>query len=209
MNDNYINIEAGLYPGAEEILEAIKTESNITGFEWSINPLTKKVKIQLPYGYNMIFENSKNIYNIPNILGFKEFYIGQTSENIVANFRDDVEHPEWYYAEGEYPVDIHAGRFLMFVNTNFIDNQIVSDTKAPTLRIVPLLGKMRNDKIHLNQAVYHETFTDLQFKDILSTTLSRIVVELRDDTGQLIPFHGEGRTAITLKFRKISSSYKF
>lgn len=202
----HFSIDAGRYPTVDLLLEEIKNKSGVD-FNWSWNPVSRKVTYDFPYATNIQFGSRyhrvEGDKNIPSVLGLDGLVIGHVpAPDFIENY--DPQNPR-VTTESAYPVDLHAGRHLMFVNINIIDTQHVGNTKVPTLRIVPLLGKMRNDHLFQGQAVCYRTFEDLQFKNMLGSTVHRIEVELRDEMGHLIPFSGSGRTAITLKFRKISN----
>lgn len=196
-------IERGLYKSVDVLLETIKKKGEID-IEWNVNPISRKVKIRFPFGNRIEFITYPEKNSVGHILGFDQLRLGQKVGDILEAVPDEENFG--VYIEGKYPVDLNAGRFLMFVNINFIDYQRVCNTKVPTLRVVPLLGKMKNDELYENSAENTTSFTDLQYKHILSNTLQRIVIELRDEMGNLVPFLGRGRTAITLKFHKISDS---
>ena len=202
-------IRKGLYRNVDAILQRIKIDGEID-IEWSVDPLSGKLRIIFPYGSRVEFGENINddMYQIPRMLGFNDFFIGHSRLAIYgSNAADRAAAANTTIAvEGEYPVDLSSGRYLMFVNINIIDYQIVCNTMAPTLRVIPLLGKMRNDAVQQGQTVIYRSFIDNQFKDLLSSTVHRIVIELRDEMGRLMPFHGKGITQITLKFLKVSSS---
>ena len=46
--------------------------------------------------------------------------------------------------------------------------------------------------------------TNLDFKKLLSSDIQSIKIELRTESGRLIPFTGTGKVVVTLKFQKIN-----
>ena len=102
----------------------------------------------------------------------------------------------------DYPSDITAGTNMFFLNTNIIEHQHVAGVKSPLLRIIENTRKISDGKLQVNSTTSHKTFTDLQFKKLITSTIEEIQIELVTVTGHKVPFVGTGRVAITLKFRK-------
>ena len=53
----------------------------------------------------------------------------------------------------------------------------------------------------------YQSFTNLQFKKLLINSFHRIKKELRDTTGEKVPFVSAGITRVVLLFRKISDNH--
>ena len=53
----------------------------------------------------------------------------------------------------------------------------------------------------------YQSFTNLQFEKILKNSFHSIKIELRDTTGERIPFVSVGITWVVLLFRKISDNH--
>ena len=109
-----------------------------------------------------------------------------------------------------FPIDIHHWHQI-FVYVDFIDQQFVGNTRAPLLNTFPLFipqqtpPKEADDKPGGNfghGASCFRAFPNLTFKNVSKSTLIDLLVELRTDTGDLVPFVGIGRTNLTLMFRK-------
>ena len=54
----------------------------------------------------------------------------------------------------------------------------------------------------LNQHT-EKIFSNLDYKKLLSNTIQSISIELRTETGQLVPFSGTGKVILTLKFKNL------
>ena len=67
---------------------------------------------------------------------------------------------------------------MMFIYLDIIHYQIVGDTKAPLLRVIDTNRRVKN--------------------------IQSIAVNLRTETGRLVPFAGGGKVVLTLKFQKFS-----
>lgn len=101
-------------------------------------------------------------------------------------------------------VRIHS----LMIYSDLVEYNIIGDTKAPLLRCIPFISKIENgDVITTGQYMNYQTFSNLQFKRLLKNTFHSIKIELRDSTGEKIPFVSVGITRVTLMFRKISNNH--
>ena len=92
--------------------------------------------------------------------------------------------------------------------SDFIDYNIVGDTKTPLLRCILFISKVKNgDIISTGQYMNYQSFTNLQFKKLLKSSYHSIKIELRDTTGEKIPFVSVGITRVVMLFRKISHNH--
>ena len=106
------------------------------------------------------------------------------------------------WVSGDYAPDFQKLHTAL-VYTDIIEHQIIGDTMAPLLRLIPLAGKMRNNEIagsENTQVV--KTFTvPLQFKKVQVNAFHSIQLDIYGENGELIPFVDSGRTSATLLFR--------
>ena len=112
-----------------------------------------------------------------------------------------------------FPTDINLYH-LAFVYCDIIEPQFVGNTKAPFLRSFPLSDatQIGPEKVESSiagrfgyPAVYRHSFDKTQSKLVNKNYIHDNLIEIRSDTGKLIPFTGVGRTYATLFFHKISS----
>ena len=90
--------------------------------------------------------------------------------------------------------------------TNLIEYKIVDDTKAPWLRCFLLVSKLKSgDIITTGQFMNYQTFSNLQFIPLLKTSFHSFHIDLRDTSGERIPFVAVGITRLFLMFRKASN----
>ena len=81
------------------------------------------------------------------------------------------------------------------IYTDIVEYNIVGDTKAPLLRCIPFISKLKSgDIITTGQYMNYQTFQNLQFKRLLKNAFHSIRIELRDATGGKIPFVSVGIT---------------
>ena len=99
-------------------------------------------------------------------------------------------------------VRIHS----LLIYTDLIEYNIVGDTKAPMLRCFPFISKLKaEDNITTGQYMNYQTFSNLQFKPLLKISFHSIHFDLRDTSGEKIPFVSVGITRLVLMFRKASN----
>ena len=99
-------------------------------------------------------------------------------------------------------VRIHS----MMIDSNSVEYSIVGDTKAPLLRCFPFISKLKGGYIiTTGQYMNYQTFSHLQFRPLLKISFHSIHIDLRDTSGEKIPFVSVGITRLVLMFRKVSS----
>ena len=92
------------------------------------------------------------------------------------------------------------------IYTDLIEYNIVGDTKAPLLRCFPFISKLKSgDIITIGQYMNYQTFSNLQFRPLLKISFHSIHIDLRDTSGEKIPFVSVGITRLVLMFRKASN----
>ena len=107
--------------------------------------------------------------------------------------------------EPQFAYDIVRIHWLM-IYSDLVEYSIVGDTKAPLLRCFPFISKLkRGDIISTEQYMNYETFSNLQFRSLLKNSFHSIHIDLRDTSGEKIPFVFVGITRLVLMFRKVSS----
>ena len=107
----------------------------------------------------------------------------------------------------QFAYDIVRIHTLM-IYTDIVEYNIVGDTKAPLLRCIPFISKLKSgDIITTGQYMNYQTFQNLQFKRLLKNAFHSIRIELRDATGEKIPFVSVGITRLVLMFRKVNDNH--
>ena len=92
---------------------------------------------------------------------------------------------------GNHPVDLTAGCHTMFVYCDLVQNEILGDTQTALLRAVPLGDNKRQ-----------RTFTRIQWRRVIKSSIHSLTIALRNEAGSLIPLLSRGRTNLTLQFRQ-------
>ena len=94
----------------------------------------------------------------------------------------------------------------LMIYSNLVEYNIVGDTKAPLLRCFPFISKLRGgDIITTGYYVSYQTFSNLQLRPRLKNSFHSIHIDLRDTSGEKIPFVSVGITRLVLMFRKVST----
>lgn len=183
-----IEIPIGLYKSVSDVIDAIhKKQEEVLGskepkFRFSIDPFDGRVVLDFPKGYEGSIQFKST--DIAHILGhFPSRYI----------FHDQK--------KCSLPADIQLIHSIM-IYTDIVEHGIIGDVKAPILRCFPMISRVKNGYIEVNQFMNYQSFDKLQFRKLLRNSFHSIHVDLRSSTGELIPFTGIGLTRLTLIFRK-------
>ena len=188
-------LEPGLYSSITDIVEAMNTliqGRNNHRDIWitiKISRVTQKVKVYLANE-----ESSLAIF----------------STDLGHIFGGDVRNDSGILMHGKEPheptfaYDVVRIQSLM-IYTDFVENNIVGDTKAPLLRCFPLISNLKSgDIITTGQYMTYQTFSNLQFRRFLKNSFYSIHIDLRNTSGEKIPFVSVGITRPVLMFRKVS-----
>ena len=136
--------------------------------------------------------------NIPNLLGFK----GKETAFGIHIGNEDILNSRWVV--NDFPVDLIYGIRLILVYTDLIEYQKTGDVKAPVLRIIDSGKRVESGKVVTIQNLETRSFFDLQYKKLLVQNIQTIGIQLRKETGILVPFCGKGQVVLTLKLKKFA-----
>ena len=191
-------LERGLYSSITDIVEAkdtlIQERNNHrdTCITIKVSRATQKVKVYLANE-----ESSLAIF----------------STDLGHIFRGDVRNDLGLLLRGKEPheptsaydiVRIHS----LMIYTDLVEYNIVGDTKAPLLRCFPFISKLKSgDIITTGQYMNYQTFSNLQFRRFMKNSFHSIHIDLRDTSGEKIPFLSAGITRLVLMFRKNSDTH--
>ena len=125
-------------------------------------------------------------------------------------FEGDMRNDSGIHIRGKEPhertfaYDIVRNHSLM-IYTDIVEYKIVGDTRAPLLRCFPFLYSLESgDIITTGQYMNSQTFSSLQFRQLLENSFHSIHIHLRNTSGEKIPFVSVGITRLVLMFRKVS-----
>ena len=190
------SIEPGLYNSITDIVEAMNTliqERNNhkeTCITVKVSRRTEKVVIMLA--------------NDTSCLAFCSTDLGHIFGNNVGN-QFGVLMKGKGPLEPDFAYDIVRIHSLMYYS-NLLEYNIVGDTKAPLLRCFPFISKLKGgDIITTGQYMKYQTFSNLQFRPLLKNFFHSVHIDLRDTSGEKIPFVFVGIIRFVLMFGKVSS----
>ena len=102
---------------------------------------------------------------------------------------------------GDYPFVLSAGKQLIFIYVNIIEYQYVGDTKAPLIRVIDSKQRLKNGSPCEIEPTHIVDFSNLEYKKLLSNYFQSIEIQLRIETGQLVPFAGTRKVILTLSLK--------
>ena len=100
------------------------------------------------------------------------------------------------------PYDVGGGLHALYIYCDVLESIPVGDTMAPLLRIVDVSGTRSDEK----QELTHVQYDQPRYFPVQKKTFDTIEIDIRDDTGESIPFDA-GKLIVTLHFRRAKDSY--
>ena len=196
ISSEFYYLEPGLYPSITNIVEAInilipeRHNHSGTCIKVKVSRRTQKFEIHLANEASGLPFFSTDL---GHIFGSN---VGKTFGVMLR--RNGPHKPEFVYDI----VGIHS----LMIYTDLIEYNIVDDTKVPLLHCFPVISKLKaGDIITTGQYMNYQTFSNLQFRPLLKNSFRSIHIDLRDMSGEKIPFLSVGITRLVLMFRKASN----
>ena len=187
-------LEPGLCSSITDIVEAMNTiiqeriNHRDTCITIKVSKITQKVKLDLANE-----ESSPAVFStdLGHIFG------GDVRNNLRILLRGKGPHaPTFAYVI----VRIHS----LMIYTDIVEYNFVGDTKAPLLRCFPFISKLKyGDLITTGQYMNYQTLRNLQFRRLLKNSFHSKNIDLRDTSGEKIPFVSVGTTRFVLLLRKV------
>lgn len=91
--------------------------------------------------------------------------------------------------------DIDEGQTAFYVYSNIVQHQMVGNTMAPLLRVVPIRGKERD-------TYRTEEFQHVMYVPTINSRTDIFEIDIRRDDGEPVSFQ-TGKVVITLHFREL------
>ena len=194
-SSKFFYLEPGLYPSVTDIVEAMniliqeRHNHSENSIKVKVSRKTQKVEIYLANeGSGLVFFSTDlgQVFgsNVGNEFGVM---LGGKGPH-KPEFANDI-------------VRIHS----LMIYTDLIEYNIVGHTKAPLLRCFPFISKLKSgDIITTGQYMNYQTFSNLPFRQLLKNSFHSIHIDLRDTSGEKMPFVSVGITGLVLMFRKAS-----
>lgn len=181
MDVTEVQIPAGIYRSINDIFKQMEDEVPFF-LTRETNKFNGKITLRLNQSEALSFHSKQ----IPSLLGF-------TSDKIVG------------HCIADYPADIFAGCQMMFIYLDIIDYQLVGDSKSPLLRVINIENNLDNGRLSDQSTnLKSREFDHFEYKKVIKASISSIKVELRTETGKLVPFYGTGKVLLTLHFKKFA-----
>ena len=168
-------------------------------FDYDFDTVTQKLVLKFGPNEGLSFEDEE----VPSILGFKGMRDISNPGFIHIGYKSEKGGNTLNRHVGDFPVDITCGSQLIFVYIDIIEHQNVGDVRAPVIKIIESERRLRNGSINTVTPIHHKSYTNLDYKPILSNNIQNIQIELRNETGKLTPFTGTGKVIVSLKFQKV------
>ena len=191
---DYYKLDPGLYPSISDIVNELnrkiqqREKYEKTPIKLHVNKITQRISLSLPNQNSLPVILSADLCHVfgceEAVYGIGVFMIG--AGPLFSKFPYDI-------------VRIHT----LMIYSDFVEYNIVGDTKGALFRCIPFISKVKNgDIISTGQYMNYQNFTKLQFKKILKNSFHSIKLELRDSYGEKVPFNSVGVTRAVLMFRK-------
>ena len=188
-------LEPGLYPSITDIVEAMnsliqdRNNHNETCIRVKVCRRTQQIDVSLVNEESSLVISSLDLGHI---------FGGDVRNDMGILMRGKGPHSPMFAYD---IVRIH----LLMIYTDIVEYNIVGDTKAPLLRCFPFISKLKSgDTITTGQYLNYQTFSNLQFRRLLKNSFHSVQIDLRDTSGEKIPFVSVGITRLVLMFRKVS-----
>ena len=174
---HHFELPAGYYPSPKRICKAIQAKKHRT-------ELRNKFEIglnEVNHKVGITVKDGSQVILSPllqNILGFKKaiFPAGQHMAEFVA--------------------DVARSLNSLYVYCPLIEPRMVGNAQVPLLRIVPVEGR--------DGEMVTRVFDPIQYCTLVQRRFQDIEIDIRDDTGNIVPFE-RGRVVVTVHCRKKKS----
>lgn len=182
-----VSIDRGHYPNVQTLVDAMTT---------AMGDLAQKIRItyKRAMGKTVILTRHANIM-FPEKYRLLADMLGIIDVGIpIGGEAADTRSRDWTFTHiPKYRADVARGQYNLYVYSDLVFPQLVGDTYAPLLRVVPVQEKEYGD-------IVHQTFQTLQYIPVSKRNFDTIEIDIRNDSGESIKF-ASGKTLIVLHFR--------
>ena len=98
---------------------------------------------------------------------------------------------------------LHQERSFFFTDCDIIEHQHIAGVESPAVRFIDTEKRLTNVNIQITSATKHKLLLEVQFTELVFDTIKEIFIELVAVSGDYLPFVGNSRVGITLKFGKL------
>ena len=203
-NGEKLSFMTGNFDNVNQLLGTIIRTVGLLNFSFREIKSTGKYEIILGKYEGIIFPSEE----ISSIVGFTGIQDGRGVRidykigRVTSNKLKKSDETKAYL--GEFPADLCAGKHLILIYINIIEYQCVGDAKVPLLRVIDSKQRLKKGSVCEFEPTHRIVFSNLDYKKLLSKTMQSISIELRTETGQLVPFSGASKVILTLQFKKLT-----
>ena len=184
-------IGIGSYKNRDHLLRSLKTATGLPHFQYQFNKISGVLFLFFGKNEGIVFPDNEgpSISSFNGVHDGSGYHIGykilDTFENLTM--ADDEEKT----FVGDYPSDLSAGKQLIFIYVNIIEYQYVGETKAPLIRVIDSKQRLINGSPCKIEPTHRNVFSNVEYKKLLSKNFQSIDIQLRTETGELVPFELE------------------
>ena len=92
----------------------------------------------------------------------------------------------------------------LIIYSDLVEDNIVRDKKTPLLQCFSIIAKLKGENIiTTGKYMNYQTFSSLQFGTLHKNSFHNIHIDLRDTSGEKVPFVSARITRLVLMFRKV------
>jgi hypothetical protein len=164
----------GYYSSAKGIIKAIEEKGHRT---------------ELKNTFDMVFSEKNHKINM-KVKNDCQVIISPLSQSMLG-FRQVIFPAEEYVSD--WVADVKKGLNSLYVYCPLVEPRMVGDAQVSLLRIVPVEGRDEEMIIRVSDPI--------QYCSLLQRRFQAVVIDIRDDTGSIVPFE-RGRVVVTLHCRK-------
>ena len=196
--DVHIGIPSGYYNSASELVDVLNSSISRVYKKpigpWSAGGVDRFVDQTAWPKFRFNFQNRKVVLTLPANASIT--FTDKLSR--ILGIDASVSNVNEMNIKGARACDVEGGLHAMYIYCDVLECVPVGDTLAPLLRIVEVNG-LRGEMSHIQYD--RPRYVPLQKK-----VFDSIEVDIRDDTGEPIPFDS-GKLIVTLHFRRAKDSY--
>lgn len=171
-----VRIPPGYYESPNDIIKVLNYQKFYDKISLNFNKNSKRVRVTLRKNAQINFDAG-----LAESLGFPPGNVGDIFAGYSASF------------DSPFVADPHADFKLIYIYTDIVEPQIVGDTVAPLLRVVPVKGQ--------DGEMIHELFDRPHYIPLARKSFQTIETVIRTHTGRLMSFE-RGKLIVKLHFRQ-------
>ena len=193
-------IGIGSYENRDHLLRSLKTASGLPHFDYQFNKINGVLFLFFGKNEGITFPNN----GTSSILGFNGIHDGP-GYHIGYKMLDTFEKltmadDEDKISAGDYPFLLSAGKQPIFIYVNIIEYQDVGYAKAPLIRVIDSIQRLKNGSPCEIEPTRKIAFSKLEYKKLLSKNFQSIEIQLRKETPTISSIRWNRKSYFDIKF---------